>query len=120
MPLGNNPRRGDVVRVRLDPTEGSEQSGTRPSLVISADLVNEHAPIVLVASITSRKTERVYPFEALIEPPEGGLTMTSKVSLIQIRGVDKQRIIAHYGSVSAEVMERVEAALKIATGLKEI
>ena len=120
MPSGSNPRRGDVVRVRLDPTEGSEQSGTRPSLVISADLVNEHAPVILVASITSRKTERVYAFEALIEPPEGGLTMTSKVSLLHIRGIDKQRIVGHYGRVSAEVMERVEAALKIATGLSPV
>lgn len=117
MPLENSPQRGDVVRVRLDPTEGSEQSGTRPSLVISANSVNQHSPVILVASITSRKTERVYAFEALIEPPEGGLTVKSKVSLIQIRGVDRQRIVGHYGRVSAEVMERVEVALKIATGL---
>jgi mRNA interferase MazF len=120
VPSTRNPRRGDIVRVRFDPTEGSEQAGTRPALVISADLVNEYSPVILVASITSRKTERVYSFEALIEPPEGGLAATSKVSLIQIRGIDKRRIVSYYGQVSDEVMARVEDALTIAAGLTTI
>ena len=117
MPSTNSPKRGDVVRVRFDPTEGSEQAGTRPALVISAELVNEYSPVILVASITSRKTERVYAFEALLVPPDGGLPSISKVSLIQIRGIDKRRIVGHYGSVSPEVMGQVEDALRIATGL---
>lgn len=110
-------RRGDVVRVRLDPTEGSEQSGERPALVISLDLVNEQSPVILVASLTSRKTERVYRFEGLIEPPDGGLTMRSKVLLLQMRSVDKQRITGYYGNVSPETMRKVDEALKIAVGL---
>lgn len=56
-----SPRRGDVVRVRLDPIEGSEQGGERPALVLSPDLINEHSPVVLIAAITSQKTDRVYP-----------------------------------------------------------
>jgi mRNA interferase MazF len=69
-----NLRRGEVIRVRLDPVQGSEQAGERPALVISPDLINVHSPVVLVAAITSRKTERVYPFEALIQAGEAGLT----------------------------------------------
>lgn len=74
-------RRGDIVRVRLDPAEGSGQSGDRPGLVVSPDLINEHSPMVLVAAITSKKTERVFPFEALIAGGEGGLPQLSKVLL---------------------------------------
>ena len=110
-------RRGEVVRVRLDPTVGSEQAGQRPALVISPDLINEHSPVVLVAAITSRKTHRVYPFEALIEPPEGGLRMRSKVLLMQLRSIDKSRVSGSLGQVSETTMRRVEEALKIATGL---
>jgi mRNA interferase MazF len=112
-----DPRRGDIVRVRFDPTEGSEQSGERPALVISADLINERSPVVLVAAITSKKTERVYSFEALIEPPEGGLALRSKVLLMHLRSIDKQRITGRYGAVDDCTMEKVERALKIATGL---
>jgi mRNA interferase MazF len=108
------------VKVRLDPIEGSEQGGERPALVISPDVINEHSPVVLIASITSKKTDRVYPFETLIEPPEGGLTERSKVLLMQMRSVDKRRLTGYYGKVSEETMRRVEQALKIATGLTPI
>lgn len=113
------PRRGDVVWVRLDPVVGSEQAGQRPALIISPDLVNRHSPVVLVAAITSRKTERVYPFEALIEPPEGGLTTRSKVLLMQMRSVDKRRLMECLGQAEPETMKRVDEALRIATGLSD-
>ncbi len=106
--------------MRLDPVEGSEQAGERPALVISPDLVNRHSPVVLVAAITSRKTDRVYPFEALVEPPEGGLELRSKVLLLHLRSIDQRRITSHYGDLSPEAMERVETALRIATGLTRI
>jgi len=113
-------RRGDVVRVRLDPVKGSEQSGERPALVISPDLINEHSPVILVAAITSRKTDKVYPFEALIEPPQGGVTHRSKVMLMQLRAVDKLRVVASCGNVGAAVLDRVDAALRIAVGLTRL
>jgi len=112
--------RGEVVRVRLDPIIGSEQAGDRPAVVISPDLINEYSPVVLIAAITSQKTERAYPFEALIEPPDGGLSLRSKVLLMQLRSVDKQRIVGRYGRLNEETMRRVEEALKIATGLTRL
>lgn len=113
-------KRGSVLRIRFDPTEGSEQAGERPALVLSPDLINEHAPIILVAPLTTRKTERVYAFEALIEPPDGGLPQRSKVMLLHMRGVDKARITGRYGALSEEAMARVEEALRIATGLTAV
>jgi mRNA interferase MazF len=117
MPSKTRIRRGQVVRVRLDPVEGSEQGGIRPALVLSPDVINEHCPVVLIASITSKKTDRVYPFEVLIEPPEGGLTQRSKVLLMHLRSVDQRRLVGSYGIVSDQTMRAVEEALKVATGL---
>ena len=108
------------MRVRLDPVEGSEQAGERPALVISPDVINEHSPVILIASITSKKTERIYPFEVLIAPPEGGLRQRSKVLLMHLRSIDKRRVIGRCGAVGAETMLRVEAALKVATGLTKL
>jgi mRNA interferase MazF len=85
--------------------------------VLSPDVINAHSPVVLIASITSKKTERVYPFEALVEPPEGGLTQRSKVLLMQLRAVDKHRLVGRYGMLSDATLEKVEEALKVATGL---
>lgn len=35
------PKRGDIVRLGFDPSLGTEQRGTRPALVISADAFNK-------------------------------------------------------------------------------
>jgi mRNA interferase MazF len=110
-------KRGMVVRVRLNPVEGSEQGGERPTLVLSPDIINERSPVILVAAITSKKTENVRPFEALLTPPEGGLTLPSKVMLMHLRSVDRQRITGILGTISDEAMEQVEIALKIAVGI---
>jgi mRNA interferase MazF len=84
---------------------------------LSPDIININGPVVLIASITSKKTDRIYPFEALIEPPEGGLVVRSKVLLMQLRSVDRRRIVGSYGLVSEETKIHVEEALKVATGL---
>jgi hypothetical protein len=43
--------RGDIVAVNLDPTEGHEQKGMRPALVLSTNAFNALG-VVLVAPIT--------------------------------------------------------------------
>jgi len=113
----SSPSRGDIVRVRLDPVVGSEQAGERPALVVSPDFINEKSPIILIAAITSQKTDRVYPFEVFIDAPEGGLTRPSKVMLMHLRSVDKPRLVGKYGKVREETVARVDQAIKIATGL---
>lgn len=70
-----------------------------------------------LAAITSQKTERVYPFEAIVEAPEGGLRYRSKVLLMQLRSIDKRRLRGRLGSVTAATMQRVDEALSVATGL---
>ena len=100
--------------------EGSEQGGTRPALVVSPRVIRATSPIILVAPLTSKKTERVYPFEALIAAPEGGLSLTSKVVLTHLRGVSRTRIEDATGVVSDSTMARVEEALRIAVGIGNV
>ena len=47
------PVRGDVFSARLDPTEGSEQAGTRPVVIISRDSINANSPVVVVVPVGS-------------------------------------------------------------------
>jgi mRNA interferase MazF len=110
-------RRGSVWRVRLDPVEGSEQGGTRPVVVISSDSLNDPLPVVTVAAISSRKTERVFATEVLVEPPDGGLTQRSKVLLYQSRTISKTRAVEELGSLSPATMARVDEALRRALDL---
>jgi mRNA interferase ChpB len=46
-------RRGDIFLVSLDPTEGHEQRGTRPVLIVSPDKFNALTRVPIVLPITS-------------------------------------------------------------------
>lgn len=46
-------KRGDIYLVSLDPTEGHEQRGSRPVLVVSPDAFNEATNLPVICPITS-------------------------------------------------------------------
>ncbi len=48
--------RGDVYQVRFDPTEGSEQSGTRPAVIVTRNSINQYSPVILVTPFTYKET----------------------------------------------------------------
>lgn len=108
----NFPKRGEVYWVNLDPTVGSEVNKKRPALVVSNDIGNEMAHIIMIAPITS-KVKEVYPFEVetLIQKKLG------KIMLNQCRAIDKSRLLNKIDVVDQETMKLVEAALKIVFGL---
>jgi mRNA-degrading endonuclease toxin of MazEF toxin-antitoxin module len=46
-------KRGDIYLVSLDPTQGHEQQGTRPVLIVSPDKFNIFTRVPIVVPITS-------------------------------------------------------------------
>ena len=114
------PKRGEIYLVNFDPTIGSEIQKTRPALILQNDISNQHSPITIVAAITSQFDIETYPTEVLINPPEGGLSVTSVVLLNQIRSIDKQRLVKRMGIVSDHLMEYVNNAIQISLGLIEL
>lgn len=115
MPLHAFPRRGEVWLVSLDPTVGHEIQKTRPAIVVTDDLYNEHNWVVLVMPLTSR--DRAEYDQVLIDPPEGGLTNRSVTLPDQLRAVDRQRLVKPLGVLSAWTMEQVDRSLHIVLGL---
>ena len=107
------PRRGELYWVDLDPTIGSEIAKTRPGLIISNDVGNQFSDRVIVAPLTSRAIDRVYPFEVLVPAGEGGVRETSKVALDQIRTVDKRRLGRRIGALSDTSMRAVDRAIRL-------
>jgi mRNA interferase MazF len=108
----NFPHRGEIWLVTMEPVRGHEIGKTRPAVVISNDINNEYSDTVTVLPITS-KTEKVYPFETLLESATAGLTVKSKVKCNQIRTVDNERLVKNIGSLSEDEIQQVETALLI-------
>ena len=114
------PRRGDIYLVNFDPTIGSEIKKTRPALILQNDIANQHSPITIVAAMTSKVEERMYPTEVFVEAKESGLQSDSIVLLNQIRSIDKRRLVKRLGSVKSATMLRVDRALQISVGIVAI
>jgi mRNA interferase MazF len=108
------PVRGDVFSARLDPTEGSEQAGTRPVVVISRDSINANSPVVVIVPVTdAANVKRVYPSHVQLPKGSGGLKMDSVAKAEQIRAIQVSRFVGYYGRLEKEALTRIEDAIKI-------
>jgi len=105
-------KRGDVFWVNFDPTLGSEAKKTRPAVVVSNDMNNEHSPIVSICPITSN-VSRVYAFEVDVPAGSGGLPSRSKVMANQTRAVDNLRLIKKIGHFPAGIMADIDESLRL-------
>ena|SRR3989338_308196 len=119
-PSITHPQRGEIWIVNFDPSVGAEIKKSRPALMLQNDIANEHSPITIVAAITSKFDEKLYPTEVPIPQGEGGLEQVSVALLNQIRSVDKRRLIKKLGILRNETMRDIETALKISIGLTEL
>src|SRR6056297_187934 len=118
--MGKSVRRGDVVIVELDPTQGSEQRGTRPCLVVQNDIGNANAPTTIIVPFTTSRGEKLYPFEVRVSADESPLREDSVAICSQIRTVSiEHRIVDNIGSVPDDSLQDVDTALEYSLGLKE-
>ena len=114
------PKRGEVYLVNFDPTIGAEIKKTRPALILQNDIANRYSPVTIVAAITSKFEEPLYPTEVKVGADEGGLKTKSVILLNQLRTIDKKRLIKRLGELKPETMIGVDQALTISLGLMKI
>ncbi|MCM2353290.1 MAG: type II toxin-antitoxin system PemK/MazF family toxin [Pseudobdellovibrio sp.] len=108
----NDIERGDIVLVELDPTQGSEIQKTRPTVVVSNNMVNKLTKLTTVVPITSQKVNQIRSFEVLLDD-RSGLVKKSKAVILQVRTIDKSRIQNKLGRISRKNLKEIELALKL-------
>ena len=108
-------QRGDIYFIRLGSGTGSEQSGTRPAVILQNDVGNAYSPTLIVAALTS-KTDKKVTQATHCQVEEDGLK-PSIVQAEQIFTIDKSRVLKFVGHLSPENMRRVDDAVKISLAL---
>lgn len=94
-------KRGDVYRVNLDPTIGTEIRKTRPALVVSPDDMNAALPRVIVAPLTSGGQVLGCRPELLFKRRK------ARILLDQLRSVDKKRLLNKMGKIDSALWHPV-------------
>jgi mRNA interferase MazF len=79
------PRQGDILLLNTAPRSGHEQTGKRPYIVLSHDIIADYSNVVTVAPISS--TTRNYPLLVNINS-EYEMKTTGKVLLDQLTTID--------------------------------
>lgn len=104
--------RGTVVWVALDPARGGEVPKTRPCVVVSREVAHEVSSTLTVVPLSSVKGPAP---ERLVQPvlpaSESGLPKDSRALCDQVRTIDKGRIRRLIGSLSGEIMRRIDRGL---------
>ena len=92
------PKKGEIYLVNFNPTVGHEVNKIRPALILSNDIHNQYSPLITIAPLSS-KTNKVYPFEIYISKTMADLHENSKIMIIQLRSIDKKRLINKIGKI---------------------
>lgn len=102
--------RGDIVRADLDPTQGHEQSGKRPVLVLSQDVFNERSGTVIAVALTSQEPRVGFPL--VVELASAKLPKRSWVKVSQVRTLSVLRLGPKISRASVEEVEQVVEGLR--------
>ncbi len=97
--------RGDIIWANLEPTQGNEQAGKRPVLVLSHDIFNERSGTVIAVALTSQPQNAGFPLTLALKTKKGLKKSWVKISQIQILSV--ARLDNHIGRVTDEELQQV-------------
>lgn len=110
--------RGQIYFVELSPSQGREQAGRRPVLVVSSDAINRQPLVVTVVVGTSGENiPRDYPTNVRVPAAESGLPKDTVFLCFQIRSLDSGRFGEPAGRLPTARMEEVGRALRLSLDL---
>ena len=111
--------RGQIYFVNLNPTQGKEQSGARPALILSVDEINRKQMVITVIPGTKgANIKRDFVTNVRVSTAESGLEMETVFLCFQVRSLDPSRFPeSPVGMLSPNKMREVEASVRYVLGL---
>ena len=94
----------------FDPTKGSEQSGRRPAVVISGNMLNKYLDVVIVCPLTTNV--KYYKGNVVLSPNKvNNLKSKSEILTFHVRSVSKKRLKNKLGQITPEQLAEVKQCL---------
>ena len=103
-------KQAEIWMVNLNPIRGSEQAGMSPVVIISGNLLNTHAAVVIACPLTSKIKN--YHGNVVLNPNKtNGLKSKSEILTFHIRSISKDRLIEKIGKITEKEFEQVRECL---------
>lgn len=102
-------KKGEIWIVGFPQTNGHEQTGTRPVLIIA----DTESNISVVIPFTSNIQALRFPHTIEVEPSKGNGLLSKSIALVfQIRAIDKKRLKNEIGIIEVATQKRIDKMLK--------
>ena len=101
---------GEIWYANLNPSEGIEQASLRPVVIISGNLLNKYANVVICCPLTT-KLKNYHGNLILNHSSQNGLAETSEVLTLHVRSLSKIRLIKHLGALSKTEIAKIQKCL---------
>jgi len=112
-----HPLRGEIWLASSGATEGSEQAGIRPCVIVQNDKGNTSSRTTVVVPMTTAVSVE-YPFHVTLDVEETGLLHRCTAKCEQIRTLSiPHRLIKLIGQLTPEAMFKLEKALLYELGM---
>jgi mRNA interferase MazF len=99
-------KQGEIWYVNLSPTKGSEQSGHRPVVIISGNLLNTYLNVVICCPLTTKIKN--FKGNVVLEPNKSNkLSLPSEILTFHIRSLSKDRLEKKIGTISTSELNQV-------------
>jgi mRNA interferase MazF len=103
-------KQGEIWELYLNPVQGSEQSGRRPAVILSGDMMNKYLKVVIVCPLTTKIKN--YKGNVVLTPNEiNGLTKELEILTFHIRSVSKERLHHKIGSITDNQLNTIKLGL---------
>jgi mRNA interferase MazF len=109
-------KRGEIWLTNLNPSQGSEQAGIRPVLILQNDTISKYTTTVIAIPLTTNLRRSSLPSCLFIPCGEGGLNQDSVALCHQIRSLDKTRLQKKLGSLNSETLIKLQDILLFTLG----
>lgn len=111
------PVRGEIWRIRFDPTQGAEIGKTRPAAVVNVPSVGR-LPLRIVVPITGwdAKWATVPWLIYLKSTTRNGLDKDSAADCFQVKSLSLTRFVSRVGVLTADEVDQISAAVSICVG----
>ncbi|MBI3037012.1 type II toxin-antitoxin system PemK/MazF family toxin [Candidatus Woesearchaeota archaeon] len=102
-------KKGEIWLVELPTTNGHEQTGSRPALV----LAETEANIAIIVPFTSNSQALRFKNTIEVKPSNrNGLSSVSVALIFQLRAIDKKRLKTKIGELETQLLEKLDAMLR--------
>ena len=100
----------EIWEANLSPVKGREQAGSRPVVIVSGNVLNDHLEIVICCPLTSKIKN--YHGNVILKPEkQNGLKLTSEILTFHIRSLSKARLKKKLGKINDEQLKQIKSTL---------